>query len=69
MTAHTRARGEGSIYAYRKGRYAAYVWVTTPGASGAASTSTVTLASKCTRVGSSCTTPPPEAPSRHALLG
>jgi integrase len=31
MTAHTRARGEGSIYPYRNGRYAAYVWVTTPG--------------------------------------
>lgn len=29
MTAHTRARGEGSIYPYRNGRYAAYVWVTT----------------------------------------
>ena len=31
MTAHTRARGEGSIYPYRNGRYAAYVWVTPPG--------------------------------------
>jgi integrase len=30
MTAHTRVRGEGSIYPYRNGRYAAYVWVTTP---------------------------------------
>ena len=30
MTAHIRARGEGSIYPYRNGRYAAYVWVTTP---------------------------------------
>ena len=29
MTAHTRARGEGSIYPYRNGRFAAYVWVTT----------------------------------------
>lgn len=30
MTAHTRARGEGSIYPYKNGRYAGYVWVTTP---------------------------------------
>lgn len=30
MTAHKRARGEGSIFPYRNGMFAAYVWVTTP---------------------------------------
>jgi len=30
MTAHKRARGEGSIFPYRNGGYAAYVWVSTP---------------------------------------
>jgi hypothetical protein len=30
MSAHKRSRGEGSIYPYKNGRFAAYVWVTTP---------------------------------------
>jgi integrase len=30
MTTRARANGEGSIFPYRNGRFAAYVWVTTP---------------------------------------
>ena len=36
MTAHIRARGEGLIYPYRNGRYAAYVWSPPWAATGAA---------------------------------